>query len=107
MAVQYATRLVGVLIAFVLARFATAVHSAARGAQLLTEGAMAVAVRSGYLSAEKAADPQVRTALQVGLAVLGALSQFYAGFAVPFPLNVVLLPLSVLDGMLVMAVGLY
>mgnify|MGYP003684603765 CR=1 FL=1 len=104
--VQYGTRAAGVSVAFVLQRFAAAAHSALRGSQLLTDGAIAIAVRTGHVSAAGAAEPQLRTALQLGLAALGVAWQWRNSFGVPFPLNVLLLPLSMFEAILIAAVGL-
>lgn len=103
--VHYGLRMAGVSVAFLLQRFAAAAHSALRGSQLLAESLLAIAVRSGYLHAAHTEEPQLRTALQLGLAALGAISQYRNGFGVPFPLSIVLLPLSAFEAILLTAVG--
>jgi len=104
--VVYGSRMAGVSLAFALQRFAVAAHSAARGSQLLADGLLAVFVRAGYLPSTQADDPQLRSALQLALAVTGVFTQFYHGFGVPFPLNVFLLPLSLFESLLVAIVGI-
>lgn len=48
---------------------------------------------------------QVRQGLQIGLAALGVYCQLRSNFTVPFPLNLLLLPLSLFDTALAAAVG--
>mmetsp|Transcript_5785 Transcript_5785/g.19704 ORF Transcript_5785/g.19704 Transcript_5785/m.19704 type:complete len:323 (+) Transcript_5785:66-1034(+) len=98
-------RALGVSLAFALRRFAAAGAFAARGAQLLARGTLAVASRTGRVSAETAADEAFRSQLQAAFAAAGIAVQLSLGFGAPFPFNVLFMPLSVFEWLLVAVVG--
>jgi hypothetical protein len=58
------------------------------------------------LPSARARAPQVRQGLQLCLAALGVTCQLRSNFAVPFPINLLLLPLTAFDASLAAAVGL-
>lgn len=106
MLVQYVTRMIGVSLAFLIARYAAAAHSAARGSQLLLRAAAGMLARTSYFTEEQLADKTSRKLAQALLALIGFSWQARSGFGAPFPLNVLLLPLSLVEWLLMTAVGM-
>ena len=93
--VKYACKLFGVSIAWSLQMTISAFHSASRGAQLFARGSLAYAVRHKYLSPSAIDEKgKVFNFFIVGLGCLGFWWQFWNGFSLPFPLNVLLFPLG-------------
>ncbi|GAB0489364.1 hypothetical protein MMPV_000582 [Pyropia vietnamensis] len=103
---RLACRSVGVWAAWWLARAVSAGYAAARGGHLLVGGLTAYAVRHGYM---ERGWMERGSLLAVGvwgaLVVLGAGWQLINGFKLPFPLNLLLLPVSVVEALLVFVVG--
>ena len=91
--VRYGCELMGVFLAWFLQMTISAFHSSARGAQLFARGTLAYAVRHGYLQSN-AIDEKGRffNAFVLLFGFVGFWSQFWSGFALPFPLNILLLP---------------
>ena len=93
--VKYACKLFGVSIAWWLQMTISAFHSASRGAQLFARGTLAYAVRHKYLSPTAVDEKgKVFNFFIVGLGCLGFWWQFWNGFSLPFPVNVLLLPVT-------------
>jgi len=95
---RYACRFVGVSLAWMAQRVISAFHAAARGAQLLVSGAAAYGERHGYVN--KGAVVPGTTGYNATVAALAAAGfwwQLRAGFALPFPFNLVLLPARLLE----------
>lgn len=105
LAVRYALRSAGVWLAFVIARFGNAACTAARGAQLMTGSLLDVLGRNGLINADTFKDPALRSQVHMAIALLGMVVQFYLRFTVPFPLNLVLLPISILEWTLMAVLG--
>lgn len=103
---RLACRSVGVWAAWWLARAVGAGYAAARGGHLVVGGLSAYAVRHGYMERGwmgRGSVPAV--ALWGGLVVLGAGWQMTNGFQLPFPLNLLLLPVTFVEALLVFVVG--
>ena len=93
--VKYACKLFGVSIAWWLQMTISAFHSASRGAQLFARGSLAYAVRHKYLSPSALDEKgKVFNFFIVGLGCLGFWWQFWNGFSLPFPINILLLPVT-------------
>lgn len=94
---SYALKSVAISIAWTVQRFVSAFHSAIRG------GLMASRCILAYLSVMKYTphidhnDTYLDEVAGYALAFLGLYSQVVGGFRIPFPLNVLLLPFSVLE----------
>jgi len=99
-------RSAGVWAAWWLSRLVGAGYAAMRGAYLFVGGVSGYAVRHGYVQrgwVERGSIPAC--VLWGGLVALGAGWQFGNGFRIPFPLNLLLLPVSIVEAMLVFVVG--
>lgn len=93
--VKYACKLFGVSIAWSLQMTISAFHSASRGAQLFARGSLTYAVRHKYLSPSAIDEKgKVFNVFILGLGFLGFWMQFSSGFSLPFPMNVLLLPVT-------------
>ena len=102
--IQYATRTVAVMLAFAMQRVLASWHSAMRGAQLLLRGLLNYLVRHGHLTSQQV-EPMVEgtrsfDVMVMGIGLMGFLWQFSSGYNLPFPLNLLLLPVSMLESTL-------
>ena len=97
-AVRYGCKLAGVSMAWFLQMTISAFHSSARGAQLFARGTLTYAVRHGYLQ-PNAIDEKGRffNAFVVAFGFVGFWSQFWSGYVLPFPLNILLLPVRLAE----------
>jgi len=104
-AVKHGCALAGIAAAWSLQRTLSAFHSASRGAQFFARGTLTYLVRREYLN-PTAADETGRffNAFVLIFGFAGFWSQLWSGFSLPFPLNVVLLPVRVAEWALRMAV---
>eukprot|EP01043_Picozoa_sp_COSAG02_P063753 COSAG02_NODE_9123_length_2323_cov_1.422662_1_plen_356_part_00 len=102
---RYGIKSMAVTIAFFIQRVMSSFHSATRGSQLLLKGAKhqlsAMDKPVPPILDEK--DPNFKL-VATGLAVLGFVFQLYMGFGVPFPLNLLLLPVTMLEHFLMLFV---
>lgn len=96
--VKYGCRLAGVSAAWMLQMTISAFHSSVRGAQLFARGVLAYAVRHKYLQAS-AVDEKGRffNAFVFAFGFVGFWSQLMSGFTLPFPLNIVLIPVRLAE----------
>ena len=92
---RYGCQLCGFVIAWFLQMSISAFHSATRGAQMFARGSLTYATRRGYLN-PTAIDEKGRVfnACVFALAFVGFWSQFWSGYSLPFPLNILLLPVT-------------
>jgi len=97
---QYAFNLLGCLIAFFLQTFVGAFHSAVRGGKMAAVNGILLAKKFGWLSQEYDQDSKQTGMIAMGIAAVGFLWQLSNGFAVPFPLNILLLPFSIVEMLL-------
>uniref|UniRef100_A0A7S0T5G8 Uncharacterized protein n=1 Tax=Erythrolobus madagascarensis TaxID=708628 RepID=A0A7S0T5G8_9RHOD len=103
---QYTFRYIGVSIAFWLVRIVSALFMGMKGAELFTIGLVQYFVRHGQLSADvfDTGSPILSAGFAV-IALFGAWWQISRNFSLPFPLNILLLPLSIAERVLMFAVG--
>ena len=102
---RYGIKSAAVTIAFFIQRVMSSFHSATRGSQMMLKGAKKQLTVMGKpvpaILEEK--NPNYKF-VATGLAVLGFVLQLYMGFGVPFPLNLLLLPVTMLEHFLMMFV---
>ena len=106
-AAKYVCKVVGMFLAWAVQRIVSAFHSATRGAQLMTEGLLALCVRKKLFLAQLDKDGDGEPDIQPGsaafqnisacIAAVGLLVQLRYKFALPFPLNVLLWPATVAE----------
>jgi hypothetical protein len=99
------SKLFGVSLAWSLYRVISAFYTAIRGAQLFAHGLAQYAERSQQFQIPADADSSLFPALVCGIASLGFLSQMFYGFALPFPFNLLLFPLSLVESFLMWVVA--
>lgn len=98
-------KLVGVLAAWFLSRLIAGFHAAMKGANMFVINAIRLARARGFVDEHFDENSPRASALAVILAVLGFYWQLSNGFSVPFPLNVVLLPVTMVEWLLAGLVG--
>ncbi|KAJ8902009.1 hypothetical protein NDN08_004210 [Rhodosorus marinus] len=96
--IKYGFRMFGVSIAWTIARVVNSFYSSIRGSEMFLLGLMSYVSRRGYVDRVRM-EPggPIFTMLFFGLAALGFLVQFRSGYKLPFPINVLLAPLSILE----------
>jgi len=87
----------GVFLAFFLQRIIGGFHSAIRGGHLAVTNAITLAKKKGYIDPSFDEKSQKASLIGLGLAMMGFFWQLSNGFSVPFPLNLLLLPCSLLE----------
>lgn len=104
-ALRYAIKSMAVTIAFFVQRVMSSFHSATRGSYMLLKGMaqQLTAMDKPVPAVLNENDPNFKL-LTTGLAFVGFVLQLYMGFGVPFPLNVLLLPVTMLEHFLMMFV---
>lgn len=103
---KYGFRYVGVSASWVLLRAVTSVFAAMRGSSLFVTGMCAYLARHKYVRSDIF---KQGNAILVGawacLALFGIYWQVSMRFSLPFPLNLVLLPLSIAERVVVFMLG--
>ena len=96
--VKYGCKLFGISMAWTIQRMISAYHSSVRGAQLFARGVLHYAVRRGYLQSN-AIDETGRffNIFIFVFAFVGFWNQFMTGFSLPFPLNILLIPVRMAE----------
>jgi len=104
--VRYSCKIIGVMAAWLVQQAITAYHSATRGAQLFVRGILTYLVRHNYLSPNAIDEKGTVFNLSIFiLAMTGFWTQIMYGFKLPFPLNILLIPVRLLEFSLRVAVG--
>eukprot|EP01063_Lacrimia_lanifica_P005642 TRINITY_DN13394_c0_g1_i2.p1 TRINITY_DN13394_c0_g1~~TRINITY_DN13394_c0_g1_i2.p1 ORF type:complete len:382 (+),score=139.67 TRINITY_DN13394_c0_g1_i2:72-1217(+) len=96
--VDWGSRIIGLTIAFYTQRVVSAVESALRGGLLFAKHTLAYLRAHGHIQ-KTDHDATIETVMGYAMAVLGFYSQVYFAFQVPFPLNVVCWPLTLLENL--------
>lgn len=94
--ITYVCKSVAISIAWTIQRVISAFHSAVRGGQLAGKGVVHYLHKYGFIDVNED-DTYADEAVGYGLAVAGLLMQISMGFKLPFPLNVLLLPLRMTE----------
>mmetsp|Transcript_32084 Transcript_32084/g.125062 ORF Transcript_32084/g.125062 Transcript_32084/m.125062 type:complete len:161 (-) Transcript_32084:2086-2568(-) len=105
--IKYGFRMFGVSIAWTIARVVNSFYSSIRGSEMFLLGLISYVSRRGYVDRVRM-EPggPIFTLLFIGLAALGFLIQFRSGYKVPFPFNILLSPLSILEYFIIWSVAI-
>lgn len=98
--VQYGYNCLGMVIAFFLQTVVGAFHSSLRGGKLATVAGLQLAKNRGWVNKEFKLESKTANLIAMLIAATGFLWQVYHGFSVPFPLNILFLPITILENML-------
>ncbi|PXF48251.1 hypothetical protein BWQ96_01940 [Gracilariopsis chorda] len=105
---RYGFRYVGVCMGWMMVRLVTALYAAMRGSVLLTRAVQSYLVRHGYVRRQAVEVEQGSArmiALCGALAATGVYWQLSGSFTVGFPLNVILVPVTVAEGVVTFVVA--
>ena len=94
-------RSIAVSIAWFLQRIISAVHAALRGGSIFVTNAIKIAKAHGHLTNFDEDNSYMDEAAAAAVALVGFLFQLKGGFALAFPLNILLFPLTLIEWMLV------
>lgn len=106
--VTYSVKSFAISIAWTLRRVMSSFHSAIRGGLMFSTNLLSYLTDMGYLSKAHSESFMVKyldKILGYSFALLGLWFQLTYGFALPFPLNVILFPFTILEYMLVWLVN--
>lgn len=103
---KYGFRYLGVSVSWILMRVITSVFAAVRGSELFILGVIAYLERHGHVRQDlfKEGSPGVVAAWSI-MTLAGVYWQISSGFRLPFPLNLLLLPLTIAEQIVIFAVG--
>jgi hypothetical protein len=91
-------KVTSVMIAWFLQRVISTVHSAVKGGSLFSESLVNYLIKQGKLNVENPEKQrEIEQKLSVGITILGVLFQFYMGWGLIFPLNILLLPFTMFE----------
>ena len=96
---------IAVSIAWFVQRIISAVHAALRGGSIFVNNAIKVAKAHGMLQNFDEDKSNLDETAAVTIALVGFFFQLKGGFALSFPLNIVLFPLTLIEWFLVWSVG--
>lgn len=102
--IRWSCKMMAISAAWWIQRAVSCIHSSIRGGQLFGKYLVDHLHETGVLS-EDAEKAYLDDAIAWGIAALGVLFQFSMGFGVPFPLNIVMLPVSLLERFIVWSVA--
>jgi len=102
---QYMFKFLGVLFAWFLQRVISGFHSAIRGGHLFATNAVKLAKEHGFVDANFDEKSPKVSGLATLLAIIGFYWQLSNGFSLPFPLNMLLLPVTIVEWMVEIFVG--
>jgi len=91
--------------ALLLAGALAAVHAALRGGSLAAKHGLALLAERGLLKPAAAAEARTLHAVGLGLAAVGLVLQAAAGFRLPFPFSLLVLPLTAAESTLRFSLG--
>jgi hypothetical protein len=94
--VTYSVRCAAISFAWLVQRVISAFHSAMRGGHMFTENFIQYLDKMGYYKIDTKLT-NIDEILGYVVAVFGLLFQLRSGFSLPFPLNIILLPFSILE----------
>lgn len=94
--IKYTCRSIAISIAWFIQRVISAFYSAMRGGNLFAKGVFKFASRKGY-TAPFDESSIVMSVVGIAMAIPGFYWQISSGFSMPFPLNILLLPVSTVE----------
>jgi len=102
---NYGTKFLGFMLAMILWRSIMALYSATRGAQMACEGLISYLVRNNYVAVPTKEAGNFKLTKEFVLfstilAGVGFYWQISSGFSLTFPLNIILLPVTMFEGTL-------
>lgn len=103
--VRYGLRYIGVSVAWFLLRITTSAYSAMRGSQLFLVGLCGYLLKHGYMESKIGERHPVWLGSWGIIACFGWWWQISRGFSLPLPFNLLLLPFTIVEQALVIAVG--
>lgn len=96
-AVRTLAKAVAISFAWYMQVVIAAVQSALRGGLICSRAALRWAHARGLVEPKYAEDPRIAEAAGYALALAGCYCQYRWGFAAPFPINIVLLPFTLVE----------
>jgi hypothetical protein len=100
-AISYAVKLVAITFAWTVQKFMSAIQSALLGGLMASRAALKVAHSHGIMTHVKDTETMLDEHVGWALAALGVYSQVSNAFGVPFPLNLLLWPVQIVETVLV------
>lgn len=92
------SKILSVCIAWYLQRVISTVHSAVKGGSIFAESLLNYLIKKEYYKLpEGTSQKETEQKLSAGVTILGVLFQFYMGWGLIFPLNILLLPATLLE----------
>lgn len=104
--VSYSFKIAGVIIAWFLQRIISGFHSAMRGGNMFVCHAIRLSKTKGWIAADVDEHSPKYSAAATIVGMIGFYWQLSNGFALPFPLNLLLLPVTILEWLLACMVAL-
>lgn len=103
---KYGFRYLGMSASWILMRVVTSIFAAMRGSSIFITGVCGYLVRYNYVGPNifKEGNPMLVAAWGL-LAVVGMYWQISSSFRLPFPINILLLPVTVAENFVILAVG--
>ena len=102
--IDYIVKSIAISIAWSIQKVISAFHSAMRGGHLAGACLINVLNKKGFIKFNDA-DSYIDEALGYVLAACGLMFQLRSGFRLPFPLNLLFLPISILEWIIVWLVN--
>jgi len=102
--VHYAIKSFAISIAWTVQRVISAFHSAIRGGLMFTRNLITYLNEMKFINFDDK-DTYMDEVIGYGVAALGFLVQIFFGFALPFPLNILLLPFTIAEYLLISLVA--
>eukprot|EP00408_Alexandrium_pacificum_P007625 CAMPEP_0171208498 /NCGR_PEP_ID=MMETSP0790-20130122/28119_1 /TAXON_ID=2925 /ORGANISM="Alexandrium catenella, Strain OF101" /LENGTH=347 /DNA_ID=CAMNT_0011674095 /DNA_START=80 /DNA_END=1123 /DNA_ORIENTATION=+ len=101
---KWCCKAIAITLAWWVQRVVSAFHSAIRGGLMCGKYVVNFAHEKGYLK-ENDENSYMDEAIGWGIAAAGLLFQFMTGFVAPFPLNILLLPITIVEWIIVWSVN--
>jgi len=101
---DFTCKLIAITIAWFVQRVIAAVQSGIRGGLMFSRSLLKFALKKGYISFDDE-DTYIDEVVGWSVAAFGIYFQISYGFAVPFPLNIVMLPVQLLEWFLMWTVS--
>ncbi len=102
--ISYTIKSFAISIAWTLQRIISAFHSAIRGGLMFSRNILHYLSEMGYVKIDHE-QTYIDEVVGFGVAAVGLLWQLRSGFSLPFPLNVLLFPFTLIEYMLIWMVS--